>query len=100
LEGAEGVAGFRRAVVPARLPMRQAMFGTLSKPQRVRRRIEDVLVGFGYSEAYTWSLLPRESASAAVELQEPLSSEQALLRTSLGEGLRASARRDVDAGEG
>ena len=94
----EEVARFRLADVPARLPMRQAMFGTLSKPQRVRRRIEDVLVGFGYSEAYTWSLLPRESASAAVELQEPLSSEQAVLRTSLGEGLLASARRNVDAG--
>src|SRR5947209_6230493 len=78
--------------------MRQAMFGTLSKPQRVRRRIEDGLVGFGYSEAYTWSLLPRESASAAVELQEPLSSEQAVLRTSLVEGLLASARRNVDGG--
>src|SRR5205807_3594425 len=94
----EEVARFRLAAVPARLPKRQAMFGSLSKPQRVRRRIEDVLVGFGYSEAYTWSLLPKESATAAVELQEPLSSEQAVLRTSLVEGLLASARRNVDGG--
>lgn len=94
----EEVARFRLADVPARLPMRQAMFGSLSKPQRVRRRIEDVLVGFGYSEAYTWSLLPKESATGAVELQEPLSSEQAVLRTSLVEGLLASARRNVDSG--
>ncbi len=77
--------------VPARLPTRQAMFGRLSKHQRIRRRIEDVLVGFGYSEAYTWSLLPEGSATGGVALQEPLSSEQAVLRTSLIEGLLASA---------
>jgi phenylalanyl-tRNA synthetase beta chain len=94
----EEVARFRLADVPARLPTRQAMFGRLSKHQRIRRRIEDVLVGFGYSEAYTWSLLPEGSATGSVGLQEPLSSEQAVLRTSLIEGLLASARRNVDAG--
>ena len=94
----EEVARFRLADVPARLPTRQAMFGRLSKHQRIRRRIEDILVGFGYSEAYTWSLLPERSATGAVRLQEPLSSEQAVLRTSLVEGLLASARRNVDAG--
>jgi phenylalanyl-tRNA synthetase beta chain len=94
----EEVARFRLADVPARLPTRQAMFGRLSRHQRIRRRIEDVLVGFGYSEAYTWSLLPEESATGGVPLQEPLSSEQAVLRTSLIEGLLASALRNVDAG--
>jgi phenylalanyl-tRNA synthetase beta chain len=80
------------------LPRRQAMFGTLSKAQRIRRRIEDVLVGFAYSEAYTWSLLPKGSPLGGVGLMEPLSSEQAVLRTSLVDGLLASARRNVDAG--
>ena len=94
----EEVARFRLADVPDRLPTRQAMFGRLSKHQRIRRRIEDVLVGFGYSEAYTWSLLPEGSPTGAVPLQEPLSSEQAVLRTALVEGLLASARRNVDAG--
>jgi phenylalanyl-tRNA synthetase beta chain len=94
----EEVARFRLSDIPTRLPTRQAMFGSLSKPQRVRRRIEDVLVGFGYSEAYTWSLLPKGSPTGGVELQEPLSSEQAVLRTSLSDGLLASARRNVDAG--
>jgi phenylalanyl-tRNA synthetase beta chain len=94
----EEVARFRLADVPARLPTRSAMFGRLSKHQRIRRRIEDVLVGFGYAEAYTWSLLPEGSATGAVGLQEPLSSEQAVLRTSLVEGLLASARRNVDSG--
>jgi phenylalanyl-tRNA synthetase beta chain len=94
----EEVARFRLDDVPFRLPTRQAMFGRLSKLQRIRRRVEDTLVGFGYSEAYTWSLLPDDPQPDAVRLQEPLSSEQAVLRTSLVEGLLASARRNVDAG--
>jgi phenylalanyl-tRNA synthetase beta chain len=94
----EEVARFKLDQVPGRLPTRQAMFGRLSKHQRVRRRIEDVLVGFGFSEAYTWSLLPEESPAAGVRLQEPLSSEQAALRTTLVDGLLASARRNLDAG--
>jgi phenylalanyl-tRNA synthetase beta chain len=94
----EEVARFRLPDVPGRLPQRQAMFGRLSKVQRARRRIEDTLVGFGYTEAYTWSLLPDDPMPRAVRLQEPLSSEQAVLRTSLVDGLLASARRNVDAG--
>jgi phenylalanyl-tRNA synthetase beta chain len=94
----EEVARFRLDAVPPRLPVRQAMFGRLSKLQRVRRRIEDALVGFGYSEAYTWSLLPVGAPLGSVPLEEPLSSEQAVLRTSLADGLLASARRNVDAG--
>jgi phenylalanyl-tRNA synthetase beta chain len=94
----EEVARFRLDDVPFRLPTRQAMFGRLSRLQRIRRRVEDTLVGFGYSEAYTWSLLPEDPERGAVHLQEPLSSEQAVLRTSLVEGLLASARRNVDAG--
>jgi phenylalanyl-tRNA synthetase beta chain len=94
----EEIARFQLDDVPARLPLRDAMFGRLSKSQRVRRKVEDILVGFGYSEAYTWSLLPDDPTPGAVRLQEPLSNEQAVLRTSLVAGLLASARRNVDAG--
>jgi phenylalanyl-tRNA synthetase beta chain len=94
----EEVARFKLDEIPGRLPTRQAMFGLLSKHQRIRRRIEDTLVGFGYAEAYTWSLLPEASEAAGVRLQEPLSSEQAALRTTLVDGLLASARRNLDAG--
>jgi phenylalanyl-tRNA synthetase beta chain len=94
----EEVVRFRLDDVPARLPVRQAMFGRLSKLQRIRRTIQDTLVGFGYSEAYTWSLLPEDSTPGALALQEPLSSEQAVLRTSLLDGLLASAQRNVDVG--
>jgi phenylalanyl-tRNA synthetase beta chain len=74
------------------------MFGRLSRLQRIRRTIQDTLVGFGFSEAYTWSLLPDDPDPDAVKLQEPLSSEQAVLRTSLLQGLIAAARRNVDVG--
>jgi phenylalanyl-tRNA synthetase beta chain len=94
----EEVARFRLDDVPARLPVRQAMFGRLSKLQRIRRKIQDTLVGFGFFEAYTWSLLPDDPDPDAVRLQEPLSSEQAVLRTSLLQGLIATARRNVDVG--
>src|SRR5207253_5651313 len=94
----EEVARFRLEDVPTRLPQRQAMFGRLTKAQRIRRRIQDTLAGFGYSEAYSWSLLPEEKEPNGVHLQEPLSSEQAVLRTSLLQGLIASARRNVDVG--
>ncbi len=94
----EEVARFRLDDVPFRLPRRRALFGRLTKLQRLRRKIQDTLAGFGYTEAYTWSLLPEEAEMDAVRLQEPLSSEQAVLRTSLLDGLVASARRNVDAG--
>jgi len=94
----EEVLRFRLDDVPAQLPQRREMFGRLSKAQRVRRKVQDTLVGFGYTEAYTWSLLPDDPDPRAVRLQEPLSSEQAVLRTSLLQGLIASARRNLDAG--
>jgi phenylalanyl-tRNA synthetase beta chain len=94
----EEVARFRLDEVPFRLPRRQAMFGRLTEMQRVRRKIQDTLVAFGFSEAYTWSLVPADSTPGGVALQEPLSSEQAALRTSLLDGLVASARRNADAG--
>ena len=98
IDAVEEVARFRLEAVPFRLPRRRAMFGRLSKAQRIRRRIQDLLVGFGYSETYGWSLLPEDPEPGAVELLEPITSEQAVLRTSLLDALIASARRNVDAG--
>jgi phenylalanyl-tRNA synthetase beta chain len=94
----EEVARFRLEDIPFTLPLRRAMFGRLTKAQRVRRRIQDVLAGFGYSEGYSWSLLPEDPAPDAIRLMEPITSELAVLRTSLLRGLIASARRNVDVG--
>lgn len=94
----EEVARFDLERVPATQPARAELNGRLTKAQRIRRRIQDALVGFGFAEAYTWSLLSDDPVPGAIRLPEPLSSEQAVLRTALADGLIASAVRNVDAG--
>jgi phenylalanyl-tRNA synthetase beta chain len=84
--------------VPFTLPLRSAMFGRLSREQRLRRVVEDVLVGCGLSEAYTWSLARGDINPDALRLPVPISAEHAVLRTSLLEGLLDAARLNVDAG--
>jgi phenylalanyl-tRNA synthetase beta chain len=64
----------------------------------LRRQVEDVLVGAGFSEAYTWSLVSTDPDPAAIRLPDPMSGDQAILRTTLLEGLIAAARENVDAG--
>ena len=94
----EEVARFRLDDVPFTLPQRTAMFGRLSREQRLRRTVEEVLVGCGFSEAYNWSLVPEDDDPNAIRLPEPLSADQAVLRTALRHGLIESAQRNVDAG--
>ena len=49
----EEVARFKMEEIPFTLPVRDAMFGRLTRWQRLRRLVEDVLTGCGFSEAYT-----------------------------------------------
>ena len=84
--------------VPFTLPERRQLFGRLTQEQRLRRRVEDALVGAGYSEAYTWSLVSEDVDPDARRLPIPLSAEHAVLRTNLVEGLVNSAKRNRDAG--
>jgi phenylalanyl-tRNA synthetase beta chain len=90
----EEIARFEVAEVPFTLPRREAMFGRLNRWQRLRRRVEDVLVGCGYSEAYTPSLVP----SGPIVLPEPISAELGAMRESLLPSLVTAARanRAVD----
>ena len=94
----EEVARFRLEDVPATLPERNAMFGLLKPAQKLRRQVEDVLVGAGMFEAYTYSLQPSDPDPNAIELPEPLSSQQRFLRTTLTVGLLEAARHNVNAG--
>ncbi len=84
--------------VPRTMPLRRAVAGHLTRDQRLRRLVEDVLVGAGFSEAYTWSLVAGDPDADALRLPDPMSGEQAILRTTLAEGLIAAARENVDAG--
>jgi phenylalanyl-tRNA synthetase beta chain len=94
----EEVARFRLEEVPFTLPQRTAMFGRLTKDQRLRRLVEEVLVGCGFSESYNWSLVPEDDDPKALRLPEPLSVDQAAMRTTLRRGLIESAQRNADAG--
>ena len=84
--------------IPHTLPLRRHVHGRLSKEQRLRRVVEDTLVGAGLSEAYTWSLVGSDPRSDAIRLPSPMTSDQAILRTTIVPGLLDAARVGVDAG--
>ena len=91
----EEVVRFRIEEVPSTLPERAAPSVQLAKEQRLRRKVEDLLVGAGYAEAYTWTLVPAEEGRLALE--EPYTTELAALRTDLQLGLLESAERNRNA---
>jgi phenylalanyl-tRNA synthetase beta chain len=84
--------------VPHSMPLRRHVRGRLTKGQRLRRVVEDVLVGAGLSEAYTWSLVPSDPDPDALRLPDPMTSDQAVLRTTLVPGLVEAARTALDVG--
>jgi phenylalanyl-tRNA synthetase beta chain len=92
----EEVARVRLEDVPFTLPARRAMFGTLTREQQLRRRVEDVLAGLGFAETYTPSL--RAEDETTWTLPEPISVELASLRTRLLPSLVEAAQRNIDAG--
>jgi phenylalanyl-tRNA synthetase beta chain len=92
----EEIARFRLEEVPFTLPARREMFGVLTREQQLRRRVEDALVGLGFAETYTPSLVL--DADTTWKLPEPISVELTALRTTLIPSLVDAARRNVDAG--
>jgi len=92
----EEIARFRLEDVPFTLPLRRAMFGALTEEQRIRRRVEDTLVGLGFAETYTPSLRPDDETTW--KLPEPITVELTALRTRLLPSLVEAAQRNVDAG--
>jgi phenylalanyl-tRNA synthetase beta chain len=85
--------------VPLTMPLRRHVRGRLTKEQRLRRLVEDTLVGAGLSEAYTWSLVGSDPDPAAIRLPSPMTSDQAILRTTIVPGLVDAAQIGIDAGE-
>jgi phenylalanyl-tRNA synthetase beta chain len=94
----EEVARFHLEEVPFTLPLRRAMFGRLTRDQRLRRRLEDILAGLGLSEVYTPSLVEADPDPGALRLPEPITVELAVLRTALLPSLVEATRRNVELG--
>jgi phenylalanyl-tRNA synthetase beta chain len=81
------------------------MVGRLTREQRERRLVADVLVGAGLDEAFTLPLVaPAEIAAtglpidAVVEVENPLRTEESVLRTALLPGLLAALGTNVARG--
>jgi phenylalanyl-tRNA synthetase beta chain len=94
----EEVARFRLDDVPFTLPLRRDMTGRLTRAQSLRRVVEEALVGAGFSEAYTPTLVPAGSDPEALALPEPMTQEQTLLRRTLLPSLVEAAQRNIAAG--
>ncbi len=94
--------GFDR--IPATLPSRRGAVGRLAPEQRLRRRAEDALVGAGLFEAVGWSFSAPETArrlglpGSAVVLENPMSEEQSVMRTTLVGSLLDSIARNRSRG--
>jgi phenylalanyl-tRNA synthetase beta chain len=91
--------------LPATLPSRGAAVGRLRPDQVRRRRLEDLLRDTGLDEAITWSFVPPGRGGipgldeiAPVMVGNPLSEEQAAMRTDLIGGLIAAARHNLARG--
>jgi phenylalanyl-tRNA synthetase beta chain len=94
----EEIARVHMDEIPFTLPTRSEMFGRLTPDQRLRRLVEDTLVGAGFDEAYTWSLLQAAADPEGIAFPDPLSADHSALRTALAPSLVEAARRNVDAG--
>jgi phenylalanyl-tRNA synthetase beta chain len=90
----EEVARFVLEEIPFTLPSHDVTFGRLTRWQRIRRLVEDVLAGCGFSEAYTSSF----AAEGELRLPEPISQEAAALRPELVPSLVEAARANVAVG--
>ena len=88
-------------ILPATLPSRHGASGRLTAAQRLRRRAVDALTGRGLHEVVGWSFASAELARRlriaerpAVALANPMSAEQARLRTTLIGSLLDVAQRN------
>jgi phenylalanyl-tRNA synthetase beta chain len=97
--------------LPATLPSRRGAVGTLTVAQRLRRRAEDVLTDRGLLEIVGWSFeapardgqlrLPAGDARTRhVVIENPMSEDQSVLRTTLLGSLLDVARHNAARGQG
>jgi len=97
--------------LPATLPSRRGAIGVLTPAQRCKRRAEDALVGRGLHEIVGWSfespavddalrLAADDVRRRHVVLENPMSEEQSVMRTTLLGSLLTVARHNDARGQG
>ncbi len=93
--------------LPATLPSRHGASGRLTELQRLRREAADALTACGLHEVVGWSFASPDVAvrlrladRPSVELENPMSAEQAQLRTTLLGSLLDVSRRNLAHGAG
>jgi phenylalanyl-tRNA synthetase beta chain len=97
--------------LPATLPSRRGAVGVLSPAQRLRRRAEDALAGRGLLEIVGWSFeaperdehlrLPEDDPRGRhVVIENPMSADQSVLRTTLLGSLLDAAGHNAARGQG
>jgi phenylalanyl-tRNA synthetase beta chain len=97
--------------LPATLPSRRGAVGVLTPAQRLRRRAEDVLVDRGLLEIVGWSFeaperderlrLPADDPRRRhVVIENPMSEDQSVMRTTLLGSLLDVARHNAARGQG
>ena len=77
----EEVARFVLEEIPFTLPEKDVSFGRLTREQRVKRLVEEVLVGSGYAEAYTPTF--------------PVTADTVMLRTAIVPSLVEAVRHNL-----
>lgn len=95
--------------LPRTLPAHGNRRGKLTREQRLRRAVEDALVGLGFDQAITWGFtspavaerlrLPEGDARRGwVEIANPLGEEHSVMRTTLLGGLLDAAQYNAARG--
>ncbi|MBA3327534.1 MAG: phenylalanine--tRNA ligase subunit beta [Solirubrobacterales bacterium] len=97
--------------LPATLPSRRGAVGVLTREQRLRRRAEDALTAAGLHEIVGWSfeapgrddvlrLAPGDPRRRRVVLENPMSEDQSVMRTTLLGSLLDAAGLNAARGQG
>jgi phenylalanyl-tRNA synthetase beta chain len=101
------VHGYGR--VPATLPAVSVIAGVADGKSTVKARIREIMTGAGYQEVINYSfvspdavdqlgLLEADDRRLHVRIRNPLTEEQAVMRTTLVQSLLSNVRRNADVG--
>jgi phenylalanyl-tRNA synthetase beta chain len=95
--------------VPATLPVVSVIAGSADTKRKVEERLREIMTGAGYSEVINYSFISPDAIDQLgleetderrghVKIRNPLTEEQAVLRTTMVHSLLLNAKRNADYG--